>query len=94
MNIHLKLLFPNAPTRYTSIEFTKSPTLLSVLAKLQIQYNLPSFVRENRVLPRFLILVNDVQYELKGSLTQTLQDEDTITLLGLVHGGSLLKLRS
>ncbi|MHA2059427.1 MAG: MoaD/ThiS family protein [Candidatus Ranarchaeia archaeon] len=88
MNIHLKLFFPNAPLRHTTIEFTKSPTLQSVLTKLQTQHNLPSFVRENQVLPHFLILVNDVQYELKGPLTQTLQDEDTITLLSLVHGGS------
>ena len=89
MNIHLKLFFPNAPIRHTSFEFNKPPSLEEVLLKLQTQYNLPSFTQENHVVPNFLILVNDVQYELSGSLTQHLEDGDTVTLLSLVHGGGL-----
>jgi len=88
MRITFKLFFPNTPRRSVSIEFSARVSLKKALEELQTQYKTPPVTKGTLLLPHYILLINDIQSELRGDLKQLLEDGDKITILSLIHGGT------
>lgn len=90
----LELLFDSVKTHEVELKVEDEATEELTVEKLLvwIRDNLlkerpEMFMRDKSVRPGILVLINDCDWELCGSLRATLEDKDTVVFISTLHGG-------
>ncbi|CAM6082652.1 unnamed protein product [Calypogeia fissa] len=89
----LELLFGSVKVHEVNIIPTKGQTKITVQNLLRwIRDNLlkerpEMFLKEKSVRPGVLVLINDCDWELCGTLEAELEENDTVVFISTLHGG-------
>ncbi|EIE27613.1 ubiquitin-related modifier [Coccomyxa subellipsoidea C-169] len=87
----LEILFGNTRAHDLEIhEINEKVTVGDVIVKARdnLLTDRPElFMKDNSVRPGILVLINDTDWELTGTLQTLVEDGDTVTFISTLHGG-------
>ena len=68
-------------------EQTTAAGLIEHLRKNELKDKEEMFVQQGTVRPGILVMINDTDWELEGTLDYKIQPNDTIAFISTLHGG-------
>ncbi|KAJ3382268.1 Ubiquitin- modifier 1 [Lobulomyces angularis] len=83
----LELLFDGLKQTSVVVEDSSLKNLFKKIESELITQNKELFLKDEKLRPGILVLVNESDWELEGQYDYQLKDEDTIVLISTLHGG-------